>query len=86
MTEPEHSADDSALALQTPEGIEFILYPAGLLIRACAWAIDGLFQGVLWTVILISAGIMGEAVGIWLLLILAFVLDWFYHKTSKVVW
>ena len=84
MINSEHSAKDSALTLQTPEGIEFVLYPAGFLIRACAWAIDGLIQGVLWIVILITIGIMGESFGIWLFLISAFILEWFYHAAFEV--
>jgi len=89
MTGRENSAErepkaDSALTLQTPEGIEFVLYPAGYLVRACAWAIDVIIQLVLWLVILISAGVMGETFGIWFFLILAFVLDWFYHTAFEV--
>ena len=70
--------------MQTPEGIEFILYPAGLPVRACAWAIDRFIQGILMTAILITAGLLGEALGIWLTLILIFVLDWFYHAAFEV--
>ena len=81
---PKQDAGDSALALQTPEGIEFVLYPAGFLIRACAWVIDGLVQSALWIIILITVGITGRVVGIWLTLILIFVIDWFYHTIFEV--
>jgi len=80
----DYSAEDSVLGVQTPEGIEFVLYPAGFLIRACAWGIDSLIQGFLWLTILLSAGIMDRALGSWLSLILAFVLDWFYHTVFEV--
>jgi len=75
---------DSSLTVQTPEGIEYALYPAGILIRACAWAIDGLIQGVLWLVVIISIGLISELTGIWFYLILAFILDWFYHTAFEV--
>jgi len=75
---------DSALTMQTPEGIEFVLYPAGFLIRACAWAIDSLIQGILWLAIIITIGIVGDVTGIWIYLILAFALDWFYHTLFEI--
>jgi uncharacterized RDD family membrane protein YckC len=84
MTGFQRSRIDSTLALQTPEGIEFVLYPAGLPIRACAWAIDSFIQGLLMFVILMTVGILGDALGFWLLLILIFVLDWFYHTAFEV--
>jgi len=75
------SPADSALPVQTPEGIEFILYPAGLLIRACAWAIDCFFQGAVLIVIVIAGSL---TLGPWFFLILIFVLDWFYHTAFDV--
>ena len=84
MTKPLYPAGDSALAMQTPEGIEYVLYPAGFLIRACAWAIDGLIQTVLWLAIFIPTAIMGNQMGIWFFLILAFILDWFYHAAFEI--
>ena len=84
MNRQDYSAADTTLILQTPEGIEFALYPAGFLIRACALVVDGLIQGVLWFGILIAVGILGESIGIWLSLILAFVLNWFYHTVFEV--
>jgi len=76
---PSHT--DSILTVQTPEGIEFILYPAGLLIRACAWAIDCFFQGALLLVIVIAGSL---TLGPWFFLILIFILDWFYHMAFDV--
>jgi len=72
---------DSALPVQTPEGIEFVLYPAGLLIRACAWVIDCFFQGALLLVVVIAGSL---TLGPWFFLILIFVLDWFYHTAFDV--
>ena len=84
MTGFEHTNNDTSLGVQTPEGIEFVLYPASFLIRACAWAIDCLIQGVLIFVILITAGILSWVLGFWFSLILIFVLDWFYHTAFEV--
>jgi len=70
------SPTDSALTVQTPEGVEFVLYPVGILLRACAWAIDCFFQGILLLVIVIAGSL---TLGPWFFLILIFVLDWFYH-------
>ena len=77
-------AADTVTSLQTPEGIEFVLHPAGLPIRACAWAIDGLIQGVLLFVIVLVSGLLNWALGLWFLLIMVFVLDWFYHTLFEV--
>ena len=77
---------DTSLGLQTPEGIEFVLYPAGPLIRACAWAIDSFIQGTLVFAISIIGGIFGWALGFWFSLILIFLLNWFYHTAFEVFW
>ena len=81
----ERSHIDSSLGVQTPEGIEFILYPAGFPIRACAWAIDSFIQGMLMFVIIIAAGVLSWVLGFWFSLILIFVLDWFYHTAFEVL-
>ena len=84
MTGFEKSRNDSSLVVQTPEGIEFALYPAGFLIRACAWAIDCFIQGVLLLVIIIVAGFLGNMMGVWILFLLVFALDWFYHAAFEI--
>jgi uncharacterized membrane protein SpoIIM required for sporulation/uncharacterized RDD family membrane protein YckC len=67
---------------QTSEGIEFELYPAGLPIRACAYAIDTFLQWALIVILWLTVELLGKGFGMWLLLILIFALDWLYH----VVW
>ena len=86
MTGFQQNRNDSSLGVQTPEGIEFVLYPAGFLIRACAWAIDAFIQGTLLLAILITAGVLSWVLGYWFSLILIFVLDWFYHTAFEVFW
>lgn len=48
---------DTALYLETPEGAEVELHPAGLVPRATAFAIDELLR---WTIILASALLLGS--------------------------
>jgi uncharacterized RDD family membrane protein YckC len=75
---------DSSLGVETPEGIEFILFPAGFPVRACAWGIDCLIKGVVILGLLITISIMGQVLGLWFYLILNFILDWFYHMGFEV--
>ena len=63
----------------TPEGIEFVLYPAGPVIRTIANGIDLLAQLVIVIAMSISLGLLKNVLGIWLYLILIFCIDWFYH-------
>jgi len=84
MTGFDYNRNDSSLAVQTPEGIEFILYPAGFPIRACAWAIDCFIQGVVMFIVVLSAGLLSRVIGFWFFLVLIFVLDWFYHMAFEV--
>ena len=82
----EHSRADTVLGMQTPEGIEYVLYPAGIIMRACAWAIDSLIQGLFLLIMVITAGILTDLLGFWFILILIFALDWFYHTAFEVFW
>ena len=84
MTGFEHNNNDSSLVVQTPEGIEFVLYPAGFPIRACAWAIDCFIQGIVMLGVVIAAGLLSWVIGFWFFLVLVFVLDWFYHLIFEV--
>ncbi|MDR3302512.1 MAG: RDD family protein [Spirochaetaceae bacterium] len=70
---------DTALYAQTPEGIEFAVYPAGFPSRVCAYIVDA---GICWTIIICAeifiTSIFDEA-GLWFVLLLLFVVDWFFH-------
>jgi uncharacterized RDD family membrane protein YckC len=71
---------DTSLRVQTPEGIEYALYPAGLPVRVCAYAIDQFFQGLILTVLFcIHSLILEKLVGFWFVMLARFALDWFYH-------
>jgi uncharacterized RDD family membrane protein YckC len=80
----ENSRLDSVLGVQTPEGIEYYLYPAGFAARACALAIDSLIQGVLMLIFIIFTGFLGRAMGMWFLFILSFAINWFYHSAFDI--
>jgi uncharacterized RDD family membrane protein YckC len=75
----ENSLYDSSLKALTPEGIEFVLFPAGLPVRTLAYAIDKTTQGIIIMAISITVNIYGDSMGIWLGMILNFIVDWFYH-------
>ena len=77
---------DSLLNVQTPEGMEFTLHPAGLAVRSCAWLIDLFIQGILFMAIGISASLLRLVLGAWFLYILSFLINWFYYTTFEIFW
>jgi uncharacterized RDD family membrane protein YckC len=71
---------DPSLKALTPEGIEFVLFPAGLPVRTIAYVIDKIIQWLILLVIqLLFVFLLRDITGIWLTLILIFMVDWFYH-------
>ena len=70
---------DSSLKALTPEGIEFVLFPAGLPVRTLAYAIDKIIQWIIILITTITVSVLRESMGIWLALIINFLVDWFYH-------
>ncbi|MDR1443601.1 MAG: RDD family protein [Treponema sp.] len=70
---------DSTISVETPEGIEFVLFPAGPAIRACAWGIDQAIQWMLIIAIFTVSGFFENAGGGWMLLLMLFGIEWFYH-------
>ena len=72
--------NDTAFRAETPEGIEYTLYPAGICARFCAYALDTAFQWMLLFVFMLIYGlVLDAAAGFWLIMLARFVLDWFYH-------
>jgi uncharacterized RDD family membrane protein YckC len=74
---------DTPLAVQTPEGVEFMLYPAGLPIRACAFAIDETIQVVFVILVSILSDLAG--IGMWQGFLILFCIKWFYF-TAWEIW
>jgi len=70
---------DHSLEALTPEGVKFVLSPAGLPVRTLAYAIDKITQWLILITIAITGSILQYSIGIWLILLLNFCVDWFYH-------
>ncbi|MCL2293592.1 MAG: RDD family protein [Spirochaetes bacterium] len=70
---------DTSLSVQTPEGIEFILFPAGFLIRACSYFIDLLIQFTFIFIATLFISTLIAMVGTWFWMLLLFGVNWFYH-------
>lgn len=70
---------DPSLETLTPEGVKFVLSPAGLLVRTLAYGIDKIAQWIILITISIAGLFLGYTTGFWLILILNFCVDWFYH-------
>ena len=68
---------DTTLLAETPEGIDILLRPAGAVPRALAYALDFFIRFMAWS---ISAAFLGsvKGVGVGVMLILAFALEWLY--------
>ncbi|MDR0641296.1 MAG: RDD family protein [Treponema sp.] len=75
---------DSGMTVESPEGIEFTLFPAGPLIRSCAWAVDQLIQWTLFIIISVTSTFFKGEGGSWMMLLLFFCIDWFYHTLWEI--
>ncbi len=74
---------DTTRAYETPEGVELDLRLAGPLVRACAWAIDTAIRAVLYAATAYVFSLFG-GVGLSLMLISFFLLEWFYPVVFEV--
>lgn len=74
---------DTVRTHETPEGIRLQLRLAGPVVRACAWVIDALIRGVLYGAIAGLFAFLG-GVGVAVMLILFFLLEWFYPVLFEV--
>ncbi|MDR2481321.1 MAG: RDD family protein [Spirochaetaceae bacterium] len=76
---------DTTLSALTPEGIEYILYPAGLTARGTAFAIDSFIQRAINIIIIIFFSSSIEKIfGIWIMFLFMFTLEWFYYSICEV--
>ncbi|MDR3201414.1 MAG: RDD family protein, partial [Spirochaetales bacterium] len=74
---------DSALSVQTPEGIEFVLYPAGFPVRACAYAIDTALEWLVLIALMVFWIYTHGMAGSWISMLAAFLINWFYHVVCE---
>lgn len=74
---------DTQRAIETPEGVELALRVAGPAPRFLAWSIDMLIRGAVYVALSISLSFLGR-LGIGLLLISIFLIEWFYPVLFEV--
>lgn len=74
---------DTCRAIETPEGVELGLRVAGPAPRFLAWVIDMLIRGAIYIGLSIILALLGR-LGIGLLLIVIFLLEWFYPVLFEV--
>lgn len=74
---------DNLVTRQTPEGVELMLMPAGVVPRMGAWLLDLLIRMAILLGLSLLLGVFGLA-GKGLLLIGYFLLDWFYPVLFEV--
>ncbi|MCL2809195.1 MAG: RDD family protein [Treponema sp.] len=70
---------ESSLEALTPEGIKFVLFPAGFPVRTLAYAIDALILLVIDIILFVLYVYLNFNPGIWIFLLVFFIIDWFYH-------
>lgn len=75
---------DTRYQVETPEGIDLVLRPAGLLPRVLAYAIDLAIRGAVMLVLFIALALLGQ-LGYGLGLILMFLLNWWYMVLFEVL-
>lgn len=80
---PRQSPLDTRYQVETPEGIDLYLRPAGLVPRALAFAIDLAIRGLILMVMFIVLGLLGQF-GIGLGTILLFLVTWWYMVLFEV--
>jgi uncharacterized RDD family membrane protein YckC len=76
---------DPSLETLTPEGVKFVLVPAGIVVRTLAYGIDKIIQWIILITIFIVELFLTLSTGIWLILILNFCVEWFYHVICELV-
>lgn len=75
---------DTRLRVETPEGVDLLLSPAGPLVRARAFGVDLALRAALSLLVISLLGRLGE-LGVGLGLILLFLLNWWYMVLFEVL-
>ena len=76
---------DTRYRVETPEGIDLLLRPAGLMPRAIAFGIDLLIRAAMLLLALIILGLLGQF-GMGLATILYFLVNWWYPVLFEVLY
>ncbi|TBU96339.1 RDD family protein [Phytopseudomonas dryadis] len=82
--QPQRPVLDTRYQVETPEGIDLMLRPAGLVPRALAFGIDLLIRGCILGVVYLLLGLLGQF-GMGLATILLFLLTWWYMVLFEVL-
>jgi uncharacterized RDD family membrane protein YckC len=75
---------DTLCAVETPEGVELEFSPAGPVPRALAWMVDAAIRSALYAALATLLHGLGQ-VGMGLLMIAMFLLEWFYPVGFEVL-
>ena len=75
---------DTSYRVETPEGIDLVLRPAGLVPRALAFAIDLGIRGALLLILFFTLGLLGKF-GMGLGALLLFLVQWWYMVLFEVL-
>jgi len=75
---------DTRYPVETPEGIDLALHPAGLVPRALAFAVDLAIRGLLLLLTFLALGQFGE-LGMGLTSLLVFLVTWWYMVLFEVL-
>ncbi|MGI9336629.1 MAG: RDD family protein [Gammaproteobacteria bacterium] len=74
---------DTRLTLETPEGIELVLAPAGPVVRGLAWSVDAAIRVAVYIALgIVLSGLGKVGLGLWFLL--SFLVGWFYPVVFEV--
>ncbi|MBC9251856.1 hypothetical protein A9179_16420 [Pseudomonas alcaligenes] len=76
---------DTRYQVETPEGIDLALHPAGLMVRALAFAIDLLIRGAILLLAALVMALLGQF-GVGLATILFFLINWWYPVLFEVLY
>ncbi|MHA6494082.1 RDD family protein [Pseudomonas borbori] len=82
--QPSATPLDTRYQVETPEGIDLVLRPAGLVPRALAFTIDLAIRGAVLGVAFIALGLLGQF-GMGLATILFFIITWWYMVLFEVL-
>jgi uncharacterized RDD family membrane protein YckC len=75
---------DTQIEIETPEGVDLRLSPAGPVVRAQAWALDALLKSFFYAAAMIAAALLGAA-GAGVALIALFLISWIYPVLFEVL-
>ncbi|GMO26095.1 MAG: RDD family protein [Termitinemataceae bacterium] len=75
---------DTTVSAWTAEGIAYNIDCAGLFVRGCAYAIDTLIQKTIGVIGFFVYDALRANGGQWMLLLIFFVTDWFYHVAWEI--